>query len=82
MFKRKKIKKMIPLKFHNESVGMTQPMNQHQVQKDVLADKKVTMKDVFGVKPSQKPKPNRVTPDKGGKPHRVTSKAKPKKTII
>ena len=81
MFKRKKIKKMIPLKFHNESVGMTQPMNQHQVQKDVLADKKVTMKDVFGVKPSQKP--NRVTSNMPPKPKpKPKPKANPKKTII
>ena len=55
MFKKKKTKVMKPLQFSNESVGVIQPMNQHQVHKDVADDKKVKMKDVFGKQPN-KPK--------------------------
>ena len=60
MFKKKKTKVMKPLQFSNESVGVIQPMNQHQVHKDVADDKKVKMKDVFGLGKSQQgKKPNK-----------------------
>lgn len=71
MYKNNKTRVMKPLQFHNESVGIIQPINQHQVHKVVAEDKKVKMKDVFGQqscpkgKSAPKPKPKRKPKSSG-----------------
>ena len=54
MYQKKKTKVMKPMVFNNHDVGIHQPHNQHQVQKDIDKDKKVTMKQVFGVNKPKK----------------------------
>jgi hypothetical protein len=61
MYQKKKTKVMEPMVFNNHEVGIHQCYNQHQVQKDVDNEKKVTMKQVFGV---NKPKVSSAKPKK------------------
>jgi len=56
MYKSKKTKVIKPMNFNNHDVGIHQCYNQHNVERDIDKDKKVTMKQVFGVAAEQRPK--------------------------
>jgi hypothetical protein len=61
MYQKKKTKVMEPMVFNNHEVGIHQCYNQHNVERDIDKDKKVTMKQVFGV---NKPKVSSAKPKK------------------